>query len=143
MKKIMAVSKKLSSSTFEFFGLTEGIHELIYDFGNISPVQIELDETSFSEEDTNPDVRLLLFRILEDKLSLITGSLKTDKIRLALSNQSSVANLSITFQCFDPDINELLNQTKLIDIKSKLEMYGGTMQIKNLPGNNYKIEVIV
>jgi two-component system sensor histidine kinase UhpB len=141
IQKINKISNTLSSSTFEFFGLTEAVTELIINYKKESKILFEFDALSFDEDKTDKEINLLLYRIIEDKLSLIINNTDTKKIHIQLTNNSTQAILRISFQKVNGDIKNILNDSALTDIDSKIEMYEGTMKMISGEKDNYTIEI--
>jgi len=143
IKKIKKISNTLSSSTFEFFGLTEAVYELITNYKNDAVVTIDFNTEAFDEDNTDKEVSLLIYRIIENKLKSIIENTNTKNITIDLSNSSKQANLRMSFESDDKNIRTIQDDSAMIDITSKLEMYEGTMKIIPAANSNYTIEVIV
>jgi len=143
IKKIKKISNTLSSSTFEFFGLTEAVNELITNYKNDAAAKIDVNTESFDEDNTDKEVNLLIYRIIENKLKSIIENTNTKNITIDLSNSSKQANLRMSFESDDKNIRTIQDDSAMMDITSKLEMYEGTMKIIPAANSNYTIEVIV
>lgn len=143
IKKIKKISNTLSSSTFEFFGLTEAVYELITNYKNDAAVTIDFNTEAFDEDNTDKEVSLLIYRIIENKLKSIIENTNTKNITIDLSNSSKQANLRMSFESDDKNIRTIQDDSAMMDITSKLEMYEGTMKIIPAANSNYTIEVIV
>jgi two-component system sensor histidine kinase UhpB len=143
IKKIKKISNTLSSSTFEFFGLTEAVYELITNYKNEAAVTIDFNTEAFDEDNTDKEVSLLIYRIIENKLKSIIENTNTKNITIDLSNSSKQANLRMSFESDDKNIRTIQDDSAMMDITSKLEMYEGTMKIIPAANSKYTIEVIV
>ncbi len=142
IQKINKISNTLSSSTFEFFGLVEAVTELIVNYKKESRISFEFDAFFFDENKTDKEVNLVLYRVIENKLSLIIENTDTTKINIELTNSSSQAILRISFKKTTGDIKNILNDSAMTDIDSKIEMYEGTMKMITGNEDNYTIEIV-
>lgn len=142
IKKINKISSTLSSSTFEFFGLTEAITELIVNYKKESSVLFEFNSQFFDVDKIDKEISLLLYRVIENKVALIIENTNTKKINIELTNNTSQAILRISFKNSSGEIKNILNDSALTDIDSKIEMYEGTMKMIAGDDNNYTIEIV-
>lgn len=144
MMKINKISNELLSSTFDLFGLVDGVKELLDKYENVAGVNIHFSAQNFKEEDVDKNLSLNLFRIIEDRLELIIRSIKTNLITITLFNNKNKAELSIHFQSNDENISTILDDEAALEIKSKLEMFDGKMKLISTPNNeNYTILTVV
>ncbi len=144
MMKINNISNGLLSSTFDLFGLVDGVNEMIDRYQNTSDIKMDFDTENFTEENIDKDLSLHLFRIIENRLALIVERVKTNRIDITLSNNKNKAELNIHFQSANQNISTILDDEAFAEIKSKLEMYEGKMQLICIPNNdNYTILTVV
>lgn len=143
MQKIKKISNTLFSSTFEIFGLREAIHEFCVRAENDWPIELHFESGSFEEEKVDKSISLLLYRIVEDKVSWIIEHIHTTGINISLSNNLNHILLNIMFKNMDQNSKVLLDDPVSMDIKSKLEMFDGVMRIYQTEQGYYCIEVII
>ncbi len=143
MMKINNISNGLLSSTFDLFGLVDGINELLDKYENSTDIDLEFHSENFDEEKVDKNLALHIFRIIEDRLAIITENISTDKIEISISNNVNRAALSIRFKSFSENIEAILNNDTAIEINSKLEMYEGLMKLIFSDDYNYSIVATV
>jgi two-component system, NarL family, sensor histidine kinase UhpB len=143
MMKINNISNGLLSSTFDLFGLVDGINELLDKYENSTDIDLEFHSENFDEEKVDKNLALHIFRIIEDRLAIITENISTDKIEISISNNVNRAALSIRFKSFSKNIEAILNNDTAIEINSKLEMYEGQMKLIFSDDYNYSIVATV
>jgi two-component system sensor histidine kinase UhpB len=143
INKIKIISNNLSSSTFEYFGLTAAIIELITVYKKDKPQNIDLNADMFDDQNTDKELCLLLYRIIENKLSILVENKNVNNISIELSNILNKSILKISFQSSDTTIENILYNSDLMEIRSKLEMFEGTMNTFSVGKNKNTIEVIV
>jgi two-component system, NarL family, sensor histidine kinase UhpB len=143
MMKINNISNGLLSSTFDLFGLVDGINELLDKYENSTDINLEFDSKHFNEEKVDKNLALHLFRIIEDRLANITENISTDKIEIAISNNVNRAALNIAFKSYTENVESILNNEAAIEINSKLDMYEGKMKVISYDDYNYAIVATV
>jgi two-component system, NarL family, sensor histidine kinase UhpB len=143
MMKINNISNGLLSSTFDLFGLVDGVNELLDKYENSTDIRLHFDSENFNEEKVDENLALHLFRIIENRLCIITESFSTDKIDITITNNVNKATLNIHFKSYSESIEAILNNDTANEINSKLEMYEGTMKLISSDDYNYTIIVIV
>lgn len=144
MMKINNISNSLLSSTFDLFGLVDGVNELLDKYENTSDIDVQFYSNNFNEDAVDKNLSLHLFRIIENRLALIIEKINTNKIDISLSNDKINAELSIHFQSNDEDVSTILDDDALKEIISKLAMYEGEMKLIHSANNdNYTILTVV
>jgi two-component system, NarL family, sensor histidine kinase UhpB len=144
MMKINNISNGLLSSTFDLFGLVDGVKELMDKYENTLDIDVQFEYSNFNEEAVDKNLSLHLFRIIENRLAIIIEQINTDKIHITLSNHNNNAVLCIHFQSKDKDIPTILDDAASKEITSKLAMYEGKMKLIHTAGNdNYTILAVV
>jgi two-component system, NarL family, sensor histidine kinase UhpB len=135
MNKINNISNALLSSTFDLFGLVDAVAELIDKYENETHINLHFDSANFTEERLDKNISVHLFRIIEDRLAIITQNFSTDKIDITISNNVNIVELKISFNSYTENIEGILNNDTANEINSKLEMYDGNMKLISI--NDY------
>jgi signal transduction histidine kinase len=143
MMKRNNISNGLLSSTFDLFGLLDAVNELLDKHENSTDIDFDFASENFDEGKVDKNLSLHLFRIIEDRLALITENFSTDKIDITISNNISKAELRINFKSYSENIETILNNDSANEINSKLEMYEGKMKLTSTDDDNYAIIVVV
>jgi two-component system, NarL family, sensor histidine kinase UhpB len=141
--KINNISGKLSSATFELFGLAGAIEAIVNKYNEKTKNNIELEITNFNTVDIDNPLALLIYRIVEDKLNRLVTSFKTTLISIKLFSANKKQHIQIIFETEKSNTASLLIDKSLINAKSKLSMYEGKMGLKNVGENKYLFEVVV
>ncbi len=143
MMKINDISNGLLSSTFDLFGFLDAVNELLDKYENRTDLHLNVDSENFDEEKVEKNLALLLFRVIEDRLAIITDNFTTDMIDISISNLENKVSLYIHFKSYSKSIESILNNDSAIEINSKLQMYEGKMQFVSHADHNYTIVVTV
>ncbi len=141
--KINNISGKLSSATFELFGLGGAIEAIVNKYNEKTKNSIELEITNFNTAEIDNPLALLIYRIVEDKLDRIITSFQTSLISIKLFSVHKKQHIQIIFATENSNTASLLIDKSLINAKSKLSMYEGKMALKNIGDNKYLFEVVV
>jgi two-component system, NarL family, sensor histidine kinase UhpB len=131
INKIRKISNQLAPSALEFFGLVASIKDVIHFNETHYPVNIKLNTELFNEVKIDNPTRVFIYRIIQDILLNIFAGPKPTVIYIELKNNIGTKiqiTLTDNSEATD-DINALIKQRHLNDIKNKLEMYNGQMHI--------------
>ena len=138
IKKIRKISNQLSPGAMEYFGLISSIEEIIiYNETNYA-VKIWLDADDFNEGNIENSIRIFIYRIVQDLLAALVEGSNNENVVITVKIENVLNKVQLIFKHkIDIDKNKLIKMRRFIDIKNKLEMYNGAMEISE---NNDGIE---
>lgn len=142
INEIRALSKSLVSPTLNDLGLIESINELIDSILKIRPIQIDIRNNNFSEEDLNDTQKLMVYRITQEQLNNILKHSKAEHVDIELKHNGQIVHLTIEDDGIGFDVNETKSGLGLKNIRHRLELFNGKMMMQTSPERGCRLEAI-
>lgn len=140
INEIRGLSKSLISPTLQDLGLIASIHEMIESIQGIKMIEIELHTDKF-EEKKLPDIKkLMVYRILQEQLNNILKHSKAEHVEIELRHTEPNVYLRIEDDGMGFDASRIKSGLGFKNIRHRLELINGNMQIESSPGEGCKIE---
>lgn len=127
--KIRDIADYLAPPALEYFGLVASIQELINDMTSRYPVSIEFIHTGLSEEKLDQSSRILLYRSIDDLFHIIFPLKNPADMVLTIRNNNKRPELILLEKSGSVDFSRYADSPRIRTIRSKLEMYNGTLQL--------------
>ena len=142
--KIRKISNTLSSFTFDLMGLSVAIQELIDTEYADSDVAIIFNDHEFDTEKINKEAALLLYRITENILSRFANHNNAELAEIQIEDRQNKTRLTFSLQYSGENAADLKDDLLVMEeLKSKLEMYNGKINITQPANNNYIVEILI
>ncbi len=141
IQKINSISNRLFSSTFDLFGLKDGINDLRLAYEKDMEHSLTLDLDTFEETNTDKNLSLQIYRIIEDRLPQIINQIKGRNVSILLSNRNEIVKLVISFMSDEDNVVKRLTDNTT-NLYGKIELHSGQIKIITKNENTYAIEVI-
>lgn len=142
IEEIRRISKTLVKPGMHGIGLFDSIRNLLQDVIMIHPVMIEFQENNIEEKDLNEKLQLTIFRIVQEQVTNILKHADATYATINLSKQKNAITLVISDDGKGCDILKIKNGVGIINIKSRVELYRGTVSIESKPGEGFKLNII-
>src|SRR5687767_1319147 len=142
IEEIRRISKTLVKPGMHGIGLFDSIRNLLQDVIMIHPVMIEFQENNIGEEDLDEKLQLTIFCIVQEQVTNILKHADATYATINLSRQKNAITLDISDDGKGCDILKVKNGVGIINIKSRVELYRGTVSIASKPGEGYKLNII-
>lgn len=141
MMEIRNLSKHLVTPRFNENKLLTEIDVLISSLGLTQ--KTKTDTNKFSEEEITEEIKLTIFRILQEQLNNIIKYAKANSILIKLEANTTDISLFIRDDGvgFDTTLNR--NGIGLNNIKNRVELYCGSAKIESSPGNGCKLHISI
>ncbi|MBO9570979.1 MAG: hypothetical protein J7497_02030 [Chitinophagaceae bacterium] len=140
INEIRGLSKSLVSPTLKDLGLIPSIQELIESIQQIKMIEIELFTDNF-EEQSLPDIKkLMVYRILQEQLNNILKHSKAEHVQIELKQKEPNVYLRIEDDGMGFDLARIKSGLGFKNIRHRLELINGNMNIESSPGEGCKIE---
>jgi two-component system, NarL family, sensor histidine kinase UhpB len=140
MEEIRKISKTLASPDKQI-GLFHSIKTLLDDLIGIYPIKIQFTENNMAEEYLNEKLQLTIFRIVQEQVTNILKHAKATRATINLSRHDNEVILLISDNGKGSDILKTITGVGIKNIKSRAELYNGTVTIASNPGKGYKLKV--
>jgi PAS domain S-box-containing protein len=141
MEDIRRFSHRLVSPHFQQSSFGELIQELVFNLqlSEITDIVIEPG----LEKIANPDLKLNLFRIVQEQLNNIVKHAKATSIRLSLGIKKNIIMLTITDNGVGFQKKTKKKGIGIKNIYNRAESFNGTVQIKSSPANGCILQVAI
>ena len=139
--------RKLSHALIGFsadkvIGIIDSIQKLIDDITKVKNIEFNFDYTNFAEEDTKDELKLVIFRILQEQVSNILKHADASIVDIELK-ESGTSDLVFSIKDNGKGFNTSSKRdgVGLKNIKNRAELYNGLVDVVSSPGNGCKISI--
>jgi PAS domain S-box-containing protein len=143
IEEIRRICKMLVPLGMYHIGLADSIKNIINDLEQIQPVQIEFDDNGIDLKDMDQKLKITIFRIVQEQLNNIIRHSEATSARIDLSGQQNEIILTISDNGKGCDILKVKKGVGIINIKSRVEFYNGSVLIISEPGGGFTLKVVL
>lgn len=143
INEIRQLSQSLVPPTLGDLGLAESIRDLCDSIRLTHKFKVSFNCRHFEESLVPGNLRLSLFRIIQEKISNIIRHAEATKISIRLSNDAEQIYLTITDngKGFDPMVAK--EGLGLKNIRTRTALFNGKMELKTAPGDGCILSVTI
>lgn len=142
IEEIKKLSKKLVTPFLEVLGLEEAVKNLVDEITLAYPIDIELVFSDFDEAAISDKFKLNVFRIIQEQLNNIMKHANATKVCISLSFDGSKMKLEVTDDGKGFDTTRKSKGVGVFNIKSRAELYKGTVGFISSPGRGCKLKIV-
>lgn len=140
--EIRRISKALVIPGKHIIGLFDNIKNLLRDLVMTHQIKIEFHEEGVIEDDLSEKMQLTIFRIVQEQLNNILKHARATRASINLSSHDNQLILVISDNGDGYDILKGSKGVGITNIKSRAELYRGSVTIVTKPGEGYVLKVI-
>jgi signal transduction histidine kinase len=140
--EIRRISKALVIPGKHIIGLFDNIKNLLRDLVMTHQIKIEFHEEGVVEDDLSEKMQLTIFRIVQEQLNNILKHAQATRASINLSSRENKLILIISDNGEGCDISKENKGVGITNIKSRAELYHGSVTIVTKPGEGYVLKVI-
>jgi PAS domain S-box-containing protein len=140
INELRNIAHSLSSSWLEEHGLEMAIRKLAAMIEDAGTITVKINTDYFTEGSLSSHKKLLLFRIMQEQIQNILKHSKASAVSIILNNAAGQGLLKIT----DNGVGSSSAKTNgigLRNIRSRVEVMAGTMNIVTAPGKGFTMEI--
>lgn len=143
VSEIRRLSQSLVPPTLGDIGLTESVQDLCDSLKRIHSFSIEFSHQSFTESNLRENMKLMIFRIIQEQVSNIIRHAKATAVQIKLESGNSFVILTIADdgQGFDPQ--RYKPGMGLNNIANRAGLFGGQMEIVSSPGKGCSVTITI
>ena len=142
IEEIRRISKTLSTPGM-IMGLFESIKILLDDLTTVHAIKIDFQEHGDNEEHLDEKLQLTIFRIVQEQLNNILKHANATRATINLTKEKNEIVLVISDNGNGCDILKKENGVGIANIKSRAELYNGTVTTVSKPGEGYELKVVL
>ena len=141
IQEIRKISKNLITPAM-VMGLSESIHIIVDDILLAHSMTIDF-EYAVSEDLINEKTQLNVFRIVQEQMNNILKHASATHVSISLTQTENDIILLIYDNGKGCDLKKERKGVGIINIKSRVELFDGMLDIKSAPGEGYFLNVII
>lgn len=139
--EIRGLSRSLVSPTIKDLGLMESITELIENICDLKKIKIQLNSCDFAEEMLSDIKKLMVYRIMQEQLNNVVKHSQAANVHVSLKYSEAQVQLTIDDDGVGFDMLKVKPGLGLKNIRHRLELFNGSMNIESSPGHGCHLEV--
>jgi len=140
--EIRQLSKQLVTPVLDT-NLVDSIKDLTEEIQAITPIKIHFTIANFNEEFLNDNLRLMLYRIIQEQVNNILKHAAASEIILNLETNHGVVYLAIADNGVGFDIGKKSKGIGLRNIDNRVKFYDGAVNITSTEGKGTRLEISV
>ena len=141
IQEIRQLSKALTPSTLTLNGLVASISDMISSIEQARKITIELDASKFDESKLSSSKQLMTYRIIQEQLNNVLKHSEADHVHILLTQSNGIVHLTINDNGVGFDSEQVKQGLGLNNIRNRLEVVNGNMQIRSEPGRGCTLVV--
>ena len=134
------ISQDLMPSALEDFGIASAIRILAEDFSNVKGIKVLFKEKDFNS-DLPSDIKITLFRIVQEAFSNISKHSNATKCTIELSNKNEIIYLKITDNGSNFRKDVFGSGSGIVNMKERTELLNGQFLINQTQENGCDIQI--
>lgn len=143
INEIRMLSRSLVPPTLGDLGLVDSVRELTESITRVQPFEIDFDHAAFSETGLAENVKLMIFRIIQEQLNNIIKYASASRVAIQLSNHDGRLQLKIADdgKGFHPE--QIKKGVGFNSIANRAGLFNGEVEIYSLPGKGCSVNVVI
>lgn len=143
IEEIRRISKTLATPGSNYMGLFDSIKAIVEDQIAIHPIKIEFQGNGIDDEALDEKLQVTIFRIVQEQLNNILKHSQATRSTINISRHANEIILLISDNGVGCDILKEKNGVGLINIRSRAELFHGSVTIKTKPGEGYELKIVL
>jgi signal transduction histidine kinase len=141
INEIRKLSRILIVSDISEIGLQKAVNEMIANIISVKKMQISLCMENFPENKIDADVKITIYRILQEQLTNILKHANASSVYIDLKKEEKQITLEIgdNGKGFDPTLHR--KGFGSTNINSRVSLYDGEVKIDSAPGKGCTLKV--
>jgi signal transduction histidine kinase len=142
IEEIRKIAKILIIPPPHIISLSDNIKILINDVNAVHPIKIKFHETGLTENELPGALQINIFRIIQEQLNNILKHSNASGASITLNRLESETILVIADNGKGHDILKEKKGVGIINIKSRVELWHGSLTINSKPGQGYELKAV-
>jgi PAS domain S-box-containing protein len=139
--EIRQLSQSLVAPSLADTSLVDSIKEIVKNMNLASTVKVGLDTSNYDEGKLDDDMKLAIYRIVQEQINNILKHSKAKNVAIELSVTSETAVLTIQDDGIGFEPGKTRGGIGLRNIANRAKFYNGTTEIVSSPGHGTKLDV--
>jgi two-component system sensor histidine kinase UhpB len=143
IEEIRHLSHRLVAPSLTETNLTQAISQLLMNMRMVSKLKLHLDTDEYHEEVTDPNIRLMFYRIVQEQLNNILKHAHAQAATVKMQTSENHITLTVIDDGVGFDTNTTSAGIGLRNITNRAAVYNGTTRIISEPGKGCMLEVAI
>ncbi|MEO6406936.1 MAG: PAS domain S-box protein, partial [Ferruginibacter sp.] len=140
--EIRKLSHSLIPPSLNESDLVAAIQHLISDTENSSSIKVSLYVKGFDENNMSDKLKLNIYRVIQEQFNNIHKHAEAQKVIISLEKENGKTVLSIKDDGVGFDVDQKANGVGLMNIKTRVSLFNGSMLIISSPGNGCELKAV-
>ena len=142
IEEIRNISHNLTPYTLKDLGLAAALHDIVQKINQSDKLTIQLLSLQNLEEDgISQDIKLAIFRIIQEKISNVLKHAHATKLKIGLSVYEGRIQVSLVDNGRGFDEKAVKKGMGLNNIQNRVEYYKGSFHLKTAPGEGCELRI--
>lgn len=143
IEEIRSLSRSLLPPSLNEQGFMESLYQLVEDIGHARDMEIHIRHAGFDESKVADNRRLVLYRIIQEQLNNVLKHSQAEEVVIELKPSGSHTQLTIRDNGVGFNVADVRPGMGLNNIRNRIEVFNGEMEIDSAPGNGCSLRVKV
>jgi PAS domain S-box-containing protein len=139
IEEIRSLSQNLVTHRFDAYSFLEVLRSFLEKL----PIRnnIELDTTELNETGIHENIKLTLFRIVQEHLNNVVKYANASSVTIRIYNDDKIVALLIRDNGIGFDLQQKRKGVGIINIHNRVESFNGTIDLQSSPGNGCSLSL--
>ncbi|WP_276481187.1 PAS domain-containing protein [Paraflavitalea pollutisoli] len=143
IEEIRSLSRSLLPPSLNEQGFMESLYQLVEDIGHARDMEIHVRHAGFDESKVADNRRLVLYRIIQEQLNNVLKHSQAEEVVIELKPSGAHTQLTIRDNGVGFNVADVRPGMGLNNIRNRIEVFNGEMEIDSAPGNGCSLRVKV
>lgn len=142
IEEIRNISHNLTPYTLKDLGLAAALHDMVQKINQSDKLSIRLlSFQNLEEEHISPDIKLAVFRIIQEKINNVLKHSQATELSINLTVYEGRISLVLTDNGRGFDEKVVKKGMGLNNIQNRVEYYKGSFELKTAPGEGCELRI--
>lgn len=143
IEEIRSLSRSLLPPSLNEQGFMESVYQLVEDIGHARDMEIHVRHAGFDESKVADNRRLVLYRIIQEQMNNVLKHSQAEEVVIELKPSGVHTQLTIRDNGVGFNAADIKPGMGLNNIRNRIEVFNGEMEIQSTPGNGCSLRVKV
>jgi signal transduction histidine kinase len=143
IKEIRQLSQSLVPPTLGDLGLVESVYDICDSLKRAHTFQVDFQHKHFNEEELPGNLKLMLFRIIQEQVSNIVRHAQANMFQIRLQRDAEYIILTIQDDGKGFDFHNFRKGLGFSNITSRAGLFNGKVEINAAPGKGCMVSVVI
>lgn len=140
IQEIRLLSANLKPPQFQDHDMKESIDMLVYSIKGVKDIRFAVDIDKKGESNMDNDQKLMVYRIIQEQLNNSIKYAEAKNISIQFKTEATKGVIRIKDDGNGFDTNEFKSGTGFKNIRSRLSLFKGNMELVSQPGNGCELK---